>query len=109
MKDSSAAEVYSYLTYLIAPIAPVSTVRKNRAVDLSPFSFFNLFSANPPIVIFSFLRSTRDTLHDVMEVSEAMCFCLKGSRKNEMAEQYPQQLIAEGRTRDAWQVLLRKR
>lgn len=79
VNEVSSIETYQYLTHLIAPrpIALVSTMDREGNVNLSPFSFFNLFSSNPPIVIFSPLRRTRDhtmkhTLHNVLEVPEAV-------------------------------------
>jgi flavin reductase (DIM6/NTAB) family NADH-FMN oxidoreductase RutF len=42
------------------PIAFASTIDKNGVPNLSPFSFFNIFSANPPILIFSPARRVRD-------------------------------------------------
>lgn len=59
------------------PIAFVSTVDKNGKPNLSPFSFFNAFSANPPILIFSSARRVRDntikhTLENVHETSEVV-------------------------------------
>jgi flavin reductase (DIM6/NTAB) family NADH-FMN oxidoreductase RutF len=69
----------AWLQHAIAPrpIAFASTVDKNGKVNLSPFSFFNLFSTNPPIVIFSPSRSGRDnhikhTLQNVLEVPEVV-------------------------------------
>lgn len=85
VQDFSSLEVYHYLTQLIAPrpIALVSTVSRDGVVNLSPFSFFNLFSSNPPIVIFSPLRRMRDntikhTLHNVMEVPEVVINMVTG-------------------------------
>lgn len=57
------------------PIALASTVDAEGKVNLSPFSFFNVFSANPPILIFSPARrvrdnSTKDTLDNVLETNE---------------------------------------
>jgi flavin reductase (DIM6/NTAB) family NADH-FMN oxidoreductase RutF len=51
-----------WLQHAIAPrpIAFASTVNENGDVNLSPFSFFNLFSSNPPIVVFSPSRRGRD-------------------------------------------------
>ncbi|MCW3080138.1 flavin reductase family protein, partial [Segetibacter sp.] len=54
-----------------------STIDKEGNVNLSPFSFFNMFSSNPPIVIFSPSRRVRDnttkhTLQNVMEVPEVV-------------------------------------
>lgn len=69
----------AWLQHAIAPrpIALASTVDKDGNVNLSPFSFFNLFSSNPPIVIFSPSRSGRDnalkhTLLNVLEVPEVV-------------------------------------
>ncbi len=42
------------------PIAFASTIDKNEKANLSPFSFFNVFSANPPILVFSPARRVRD-------------------------------------------------
>ncbi len=71
------AERQYYLQHVIAPrpICFASTVDKNGNVNLSPFSFFNLFSTHPPIVIFSPARRVRNntikhTLENVMEVPE---------------------------------------
>lgn len=68
-----------YLQHCIAPrpICFASTIDKAGAVNLSPFSFFNLFSSNPPIVIFSPSRRVRDnttkhTLQNVLEVPEVV-------------------------------------
>lgn len=71
------AEKQYYLQHVIAPrpICFASTVDRDGNVNLSPFSFFNLFSTNPPIVIFSPSRRVRDnstkhTLQNVLEVPE---------------------------------------
>ena len=75
----SPADVQNYLQHAIAPrpICFASTIDKEGNVNLSPFSFFNLFSSNPPIVIFSPSRRVRDnttkhTLQNVMEVPEVV-------------------------------------
>jgi flavin reductase (DIM6/NTAB) family NADH-FMN oxidoreductase RutF len=62
-KEVKNAEFYAYLVGVIAPrpIAFASTVDEAGNVNLSPFSFFNLFSANPPVVVFSPLLRMRDT------------------------------------------------
>jgi len=66
-----------YLQHLIAPrpIALASTIDEEGNVNLSPFSFFNLFSNNPPIVIFSPARrmrnnTTKHTLDNIRMVPE---------------------------------------
>lgn len=59
------------------PIAFASTIDSAGEVNLSPFSFFNVFSAYPPILIFSPARRVRDnttkhTLENVLEVAEVV-------------------------------------
>lgn len=59
------------------PIAFVSTVNAQGQVNLAPFSYFNVFSANPPLVIFSPARRGRDattkhTWDNVQEVGEVV-------------------------------------
>src|SRR3984893_2129466 len=70
---------HQYLQYAIAPrpICFASTIDKAGNVNLSPFSFFNLFSSTPPIVIFSPSRRVRDnttkhTLQNVLQVPEVV-------------------------------------
>ncbi|HLG38025.1 MAG TPA: flavin reductase family protein [Chitinophagaceae bacterium] len=77
LKGLKPAEKQYYLQHVIAPrpICFASTIDKNGNVNLSPFSFFNLFSSNPPIVIFSPARRIRDnttkhSLQNVLEVPE---------------------------------------
>lgn len=59
------------------PIAFASTVDAEGNPNLSPFSFFNVFSANPPIMVFSPARSgrtntTKDTYDNVKEHPECV-------------------------------------
>ncbi len=74
LKDLTPADVQNYLQHAIAPrpICFASTIDKEGKVNLSPFSFFNLFSSNPPIVIFSPARRMRDntTKHSLQNVEE---------------------------------------
>ena len=79
LKDLKTVDVQNYLQHAIAPrpICFASTIDKAGNVNLSPFSFFNLFSSNPPIVIFSPSRRVRDnttkhTLENVLEVPEVV-------------------------------------
>ena len=79
LKDLKTAEKQYYLQHVVAPrpVCFASTIDKDGNVNLSPFSFFNLFSSNPPIVIFSPSRRVRDntikhTLENVMEVPEVV-------------------------------------
>lgn len=61
-KDLSTGRLHGYLLSAVAPrpIAFASTVDAEGHPNLSPFSFFNVFSANPPILIFSPARRVRD-------------------------------------------------
>ncbi|HEX8575563.1 MAG TPA: flavin reductase, partial [Flavobacterium sp.] len=61
-KDISPAQLQGYLQGAVGPrpIAFASTVDKKGTPNLSPFSFFNVFSSNPPILIFSPARRVRD-------------------------------------------------
>jgi flavin reductase (DIM6/NTAB) family NADH-FMN oxidoreductase RutF len=75
----NTAEKQQWLQHAIAPrpICFASTSDAAGNVNLSPFSFFNLFSSNPPIVIFSPSRRGRDnttkhTLDNVLAVPECV-------------------------------------
>ena len=68
-----------YLQHSIAPrpICFASTIDRKGNVNLSPFSFFNLFSINPPVAVFSPSRRVRDnttkhTLENIHEVPEVV-------------------------------------
>jgi flavin reductase (DIM6/NTAB) family NADH-FMN oxidoreductase RutF len=59
------------------PICFASTIDTAGQVNLSPFSFFNLFSTTPPVLIFSPSRRVRDnttkhTWHNVLEIPEVV-------------------------------------
>lgn len=78
-KELSTPKLQAYLQGAVSPrpIAFVSSVNKAGNVNLSPFSFFNLFSMNPPILVFSPSRRVRDnstkhTLQNVLEVPEVV-------------------------------------
>jgi flavin reductase (DIM6/NTAB) family NADH-FMN oxidoreductase RutF len=77
--DLTPVQLQNYLQYAIAPrpICLASTVDAKGNINLSPFSFFNMFSTNPPICIFSPARRVRDnttkhTLENVKEVRECV-------------------------------------
>lgn len=79
LKDLKPADAQNYLQHAIAPrpICFASTIDKAGNINLSPFSFFNLFSSNPPVVVFSPARRVRDnttkhTLQNVLEVPEVV-------------------------------------
>jgi flavin reductase (DIM6/NTAB) family NADH-FMN oxidoreductase RutF len=74
-----ASEKQYWLQHLIAPrpICFASTINAAGRPNLSPFSFFNLFSSHPPIVIFSPARrlrnnTTKHTLQNVLQVPEVV-------------------------------------
>lgn len=73
------SEIHQYMLDSIAPrpIAFVSTIDKEGHVNLSPFSFFNAFGANPPILIFSPALRGRDgasknTLDNIKDIKECV-------------------------------------
>lgn len=79
LKDIKPADAQNYLQHAIGPrpICFASTIDLAGNINLSPFSFFNMFSSNPPIVIFSPARRVRDnttkhTLQNVLEVPEVV-------------------------------------
>jgi flavin reductase (DIM6/NTAB) family NADH-FMN oxidoreductase RutF len=79
LKELKAADRQNYLQHAIAPrpICFASTIDSSGNVNLSPFSFFNLFSYTPPIVVFSPLRRVRDnstkhSLQNILEVPEVV-------------------------------------
>ncbi len=79
LKDINPADAQNYLQHAIAPrpICFASTMDKAGNVNLSPFSFFNLFSSNPPVLIFSPARrvrnnTTKHSLENVLEVPEVV-------------------------------------
>ena len=78
-KDLPVQKVHQYLLGAIGPrpIAFASTVDAEGRSNLAPFSFFNVFSANPPILIFSPARSgrlntTKDTYNNVKVLPEVV-------------------------------------
>jgi flavin reductase (DIM6/NTAB) family NADH-FMN oxidoreductase RutF len=79
LSELTTAEKQYYLQHVVAPrpICFASTIDKEGNVNLSPFSFFNMFSSNPPIVVFSPSRRVRDnstkhSLQNVLEVPEVV-------------------------------------
>jgi flavin reductase (DIM6/NTAB) family NADH-FMN oxidoreductase RutF len=79
IKDLSPVQIQSYLNHAVAPrpICLASTIDKDGNVNLSPFSFFNVFSVNPPVCVFSPSRRVRDnttkhTLQNIQQVPECV-------------------------------------
>jgi len=78
-KELKTAQMHAYMLAAIAPrpIAFASTVDASGAPNLAPFSFFNAFGSNPPIVVFSPARRVRDnsikhTLENIYETREVV-------------------------------------
>lgn len=78
-KEIPVPKLHHYLLGAIGPrpIAFASTIDENGVPNLAPFSFFNVFSANPPILVFSPARSgrtnkTKDTYENVKKVPECV-------------------------------------
>src|SRR5215218_348856 len=79
LKELKPVEKQYYLQHVIAPrpICFASTIDKEGNVNLSPFSFFNMVSSDPPVVIFSPSKRIRDnttkhSLQNVIEVPEVV-------------------------------------
>lgn len=80
------------------PIALASTVNKYGVVNIAPFSFFNVFSAEPPIVIFSVARRVRnnttkhtlENIYDVPEVVIHVCDYAMVQQVNIASAEYPE-------------------
>jgi flavin reductase (DIM6/NTAB) family NADH-FMN oxidoreductase RutF len=78
-KEIKTTVLHSYMLASIAPrpIAFASTIDKDGNPNLAPFSFFNAFGSNPPIVVFSPARRVRDnsvkhTLENIHETKEVV-------------------------------------
>jgi flavin reductase (DIM6/NTAB) family NADH-FMN oxidoreductase RutF len=99
MPDLTAAEKQGWLLSAVAPrpIALASTISRDGKVNLSPFSFFNVFSSEPPILIFSPSRRIRDasrkhTLINIEEVGEVAISIVDASildQVNMASAEYP--------------------
>lgn len=78
-KIVSTVDFHGYMLGAVAPrpIAFASTMDREGNVNLSPFSFFNVFGSNPPVLVFSPARRVRDnttkhTLDNIYEVPEVV-------------------------------------
>lgn len=79
VSELNPVQLQNYLQYAVAPrpICFATTIDQAGNINLSPFSFFNLFSTNPPMCIFSPARRVRDnttkhTLENILEVKECV-------------------------------------
>ncbi|MEI6815829.1 MAG: flavin reductase family protein [Bacteroidota bacterium] len=91
-KDIKTAKVHSILLHSVAPrpIAFASTIDKEGNQNLSPFSFFNCFGSNPPILVFSPARRVRDntikhTLENAYEIKEVVINVVNYSMVQQMS------------------------
>jgi flavin reductase (DIM6/NTAB) family NADH-FMN oxidoreductase RutF len=78
-KETPVPDLHQYLLGAVAPrpIAFASTIDKDGNANIAPYSFFNAFSSNPPILIFSSNRTvenntTKDTLHNIEQTGEVV-------------------------------------
>ena len=79
LSDMTPVARQNWLQHAVAPrpVCFASTINSKGQVNLSPFSFFNMVSTSPPVVVFSPSRRLRDnttkhTLHNVLEVPEVV-------------------------------------
>jgi flavin reductase (DIM6/NTAB) family NADH-FMN oxidoreductase RutF len=101
-QDISTGKLHGYLLGAVAPrpICFASTVDAKGNVNLSPFSFFNVFSANPPIMVFSPARRVRDnttkhTLENVLESKEVVINIVSYNMVQQMSlssTEYPKEI-----------------
>ncbi len=85
-------DLHQYILAAVAPrpIAFASTISKDGVPNLAPYSFFNAFSSNPPILIFSSNRrvannTTKDTLKNVEDTGEVVINVVSHSISRQMA------------------------
>lgn len=101
-KDIPVPKLHGYLLGAVGPrpIAFASTIDKDGNPNLAPFSFFNVFSANPPIVVFSPARSgrtntTKHTYDNVKVVPEVVINIVTYSMVHQMSlasAEYPKEI-----------------
>ncbi len=79
LKELNTQQIHACLLGAVGPrpIAFASTIDTNGVANLAPFSFFNVFSANPPIAVFSPARSgrtgtTKDTYNNIKNIPEVV-------------------------------------
>lgn len=85
-------DLHQYILGAVAPrpIAFASTISKDGVPNLAPYSFFNAFSSNPPILIFSSNRrvannTTKDTLKNVEDTGEVVINVVSHNISRQMA------------------------
>ena len=90
--DIPTKDLHQFMVGAIAPrpIAFVSTIDDKGVPNVAPYSFFNAFSSNPPILVFSSNRrvadnTTKDTLHNVKLNSQVVVNVVNYSMVRQMA------------------------
>jgi len=91
-KETPQKDVHQFIVGAVAPrpIAFVSTVDEEGRPNVAPYSFFNAFSSNPPILVFSSNRrasnnTTKDTLHNIMATRECVINAVNYNMVRQMA------------------------
>lgn len=91
-KETPQKDLHQFILGTVAPrpIAFVSTLDENGNKNLAPYSFFNAFSSNPPIVVFSSNRrgtnnTTKDTLHNIRATGECVINAVNYAMVRQMA------------------------
>lgn len=91
-KEVPTRDLHQYILGSVAPrpIAFASTIDENGVANIAPYSFFNAFSSNPPILVFSSNRkvadnTTKDTLHNIQKNSEVVINVVNYSIVRQMA------------------------
>lgn len=91
-KDIPPRQLHHYLLGAVVPrpICFASTIDENGNSNLAPFSFFNVFSSNPPIAVFSPSRSGRtgnhkDTFNNIQKVREVVINMVNYSMAEQMS------------------------
>ncbi len=86
-KELSQQVVHGHLLSAVAPrpIALVSTIDNDGNVNLSPFSFFNVFSSDPPIMIISPAKKEKDTLINAELTKEIVISIVNYSIEEQMS------------------------
>jgi len=92
LKDLAPKQAHAYLLSAVGPrpIAFASTISADGQRNLSPFSYFNVFSSNPPVLIFSPARrvrnnTTKDTLHNAQSTKEVVINVVNYSMVQQMS------------------------
>ena len=92
VKNTPTAELHQHLLGCVSPrpIAFASTIDEDGNPNIAPYSFFNVFSSNPPIAVFSSNRkvsdnTTKDTLHNIQATGEVVINAVSHSILRQMA------------------------